>query len=317
MALEAVAGAVDYTYGGGVDYTPILYAKQMLIEYLETAVVPGITNHDYEGEIKEQGSEVIIPQLPTVQVEDHEKGAAVGEYEELSEDSVTLSIDYAKKWRFRIGSIDKAQAKYVLAPKFLKKAEYAMEMAIDTHVFEVIRSQAASANEGTTAGADSSLYNMGETTDPLILTKDNVLDWIADCAAVLSEQSVPEDNERFIVLPPWITNMIDKSELQNAAYSGDDESRMFKNRWIGELKGFNVHQSMSLYKATVGNNVEWDVMFGHRPALTFATQLTESDSLKDPQYFGMLYRGLQVYGFKAVKEEGLGHAVVTGNVSNG
>jgi len=314
MALDAVTGAVDY--GEGVDYIPILYGKQMLVEYLETAVVPAVTNTDYEGQIKEQGSEVRVSSLPEVTVEDHQRGAAVGEYEELTSDSVTLSIDYAKKYKFRIGTIDQAQSRFVLAPQFLKKSAYAMEMAIDTHVFSVIRAQANSDNEGTTAGADSGLYNLGATTTPLSLTKSNVLDWIADMASVLSEQSVPEDDQRWLCLPPFITNLIDKSELYKADISGDDKSRMYKGRYIGSLKGFAIHRTMSLYKAEVSSALEWDIMFGHKTAVTFAAQVTESDSLKTSQYFGKLYRGLNVYGFNTMQPLGLGHSVVTGSVSN-
>ncbi|NCC51631.1 MAG: hypothetical protein EOM20_10490 [Spartobacteria bacterium] len=312
MGIERVAGEINYGNGGGIDYVPILYAKQMLLEYLETAVVPGISNNDYEGEIKEQGDQVIISTMPEVSIEDHEKGAPVGDYEQLSSPSVKLDIDYAKKYKFRIGSIDQAQSRFILSPKFLKKAEYAMEIAIDGTVFGVIRGTAGSNNDGVSAGADSGSFDLGVTTDPKVLTKDNVLDWIADMACVLHEESVPDDNvDRWLGLAPWITNLIDKSELANAAYSGDEKSRFYKNRYIGQLKGFNIHQTMQQTKTVVGGKTEFDVSFGHKTALTFATQLVENESLKTGQYFGKLYRGLQVFGFKTTIPEGLGHSVVT------
>jgi len=311
MSMDAVAGAAALAYGGGVDYIPILYAKQLLVEYLERAVVPGITNHDYEGQIKEQGDRIIISSLPDVTVSDHDRGAPVGEYEELSNPSVTLFVDYAKKYKFRVGTIDQKQSRFILAPKFLSKAEYAMEMAIDSTVFGVLRGTADAANEGLTAGADCAAFDLGVTTDPVVLTKTNVLDWIADMATVLSEQSVPDDQDRWLTLPPWVTNLIDKSELQNSAYAGDGKSRMFKNRYIGSLKGFKIHQTMAQTKTTVGAHLEYDISFGHSSAVTFATQLIDNDSLKTSQYFGKLHRGLQVFGFKTVKPEGLGHSVVT------
>ncbi len=316
MALDAVLGAVNYSYGGDVDYIPILYGKQLLVEYLETAVVPAITNTDYQGQIKEQGSEVIISSLPDVTVEDHERGAEVGDYEELENPSVSLTIDYAKKYKFRVGTIDQAQARFVLAPKFLQKAEYAMEMAVDQHWFSQTRTTAAAANAGVTAGADSGLFDLGVTTDPLILSKTNVLDWVSSVATVLSEQSVPEDDDRWMAIPPWIQNLIDISELRQAHVSGDDRSSLYHGRPIGALHGIMLHRTMANYSATVGANVEWDILGGHRSAVTFATQVVDSDSLKTAQYFGKLYRGLQVYGFKTVKGEGLVHSVVTGAVLN-
>jgi len=305
--LERVVGHPNYSYGGTEgDYIPVLYGKQLLIEYLERAVVPGITNHDYEGDIKDQGDSVIISALPEVAIEDHERGAAVGTYEQLVGSSQTLEINYAKKYKFVVDVIDAKQARFVLAPKFLMKAEYAMEMAIDTHWFSITRADADSSNQGNTAGADSAMYSLGVTSSaPKVLTSDNVLDWIADIATVLSEQSVPEDDERWMALPPWVTNLIDQSALQDAGYSGKGMSLMYKNRWKGRLKGFNIHQTMSSYKATVNSKSEFSVLAGHKPAVTFATQLVRSDKLQDAQIWGDLYRGLQVYGFKTVEGKGL------------
>lgn len=308
MALERVAGHPNYEYGGTAgDYIPILYGKQLLVEYLERAVVPGITNHDYEQEITKQGSKVVISSLPDVSVEDHERGAPVGTYENLEGGSQELSIDYAKKYKFIISSIDAKQSRFVLAPKFLMKAEYALEMAIDAHWFQITRADAHASNMGATAGADSSMYNLGVTSSaPLVLTADNVLDWISDLATVLSEQSVMEDNERWLALPPWVMNLIDKSSMRDAGYSGKGMSPMYKNRWKDNLKGFNIHETMSTYKATVNSKSEFSILAGHKSAVTFATQMVEMEgNIVDSQYFGKLYRGLQVYGFRTVKSEGL------------
>ena len=43
----------------------------------------------------------------------------------------------------------------------------------------------------------------------------------------------------------------------------------------------------------------------------FATQLTETKTLDNPNGFGMLHRGLQVYGYKVCKSEALGLLVAT------
>lgn len=307
MAMELVAGHPDYTAGGSIDYIASLYGKQMLVEYLERAVVPGLTNHDYEGQIKEQGSKVIISSLPDVEITAQERGGPVGTYEILEAASQELSIDYGKKYKFVIDVIDEKQARFVLAPKFLTRAEYAMERAIDEHWFSITRADAHASNAGNTAGADSAMFSLGVTSSaPKVITADNVLTWIGDVATVLAEQSVPEDDgELWMALPPWVINLIDASSLQDAGYAGKGESSMYKNRFKGRLKGFNIHQTMSGYKATVNSKSEFSILAGHKSAVTFATQMVKADSLMDAQVWGKLYRGLQVYGFKTVKPEGL------------
>jgi len=45
--------------------------------------------------------------------------------------------------------------------------------------------------------------------------------------------------------------------------------------------------------------------------LTFASQMTEMESLRAESTFGNIIRGLQVYGYKVVKGEALATAVVT------
>lgn len=314
MAMDAVLGAVDYTLGGGIDYTPVIYGKQLLVEYLEKAVVPGVTNTDYQGDIKDMGSKVIIQVLPEVTVEDLPKGAAIGEYEELSAASTELSIDFRKVWKFKIEQVDAAQASFVLAPKFMQKAEYAMEVAIDGHWFTTTRSQGATENMGNgsgKAGVKSTAYTVGVTTSPVTLTKDNVIGWIADLAAVLSEQSVPRDAERHLSLPTCVANLINKSELQDASYAGQGESLIWRNAWIGRLGGFNVHESNNVYSATVNAKLEWSVIANHRSACAFATQIVESDKLKDTKYAGTFYRGFQVYGFNTINPKGLAVSIVT------
>jgi len=44
--------------------------------------------------------------------------------------------------------------------------------------------------------------------------------------------------------------------------------------------------------------------------LTFASQMTEMESIRAESTFGDIIRGLQVYGYKVVKPEALSMAVV-------
>jgi hypothetical protein len=56
---------------------------------------------------------------------------------------------------------------------------------------------------------------------------------------------------------------------------------------------------------------EYACYFGHKCALTFASQLVKNEgNLPSERTFGRLYRGLQVYGYEVIKPEALGYVVI-------
>ena len=63
--------------------------------------------------------------------------------------------------------------------------------------------------------------------------------------------------------------------------------------------------SHNLNKVTDTGNLCYSVIGGHKLGLTFATQMTNMESLRAESTFGTIIRGLQVYGFQVVKPEAL------------
>ena len=79
-----------------------------------------------------------------------------------------------------------------------------------------------------------------------------------------------------------------------------------RNGKVGTIDRFTVYQSNNVY-----NDGTDDVaLFGHPTALTFASQMAKVDTLRNQNYFGSLVRGLQVYGYKVVKPEAIGYALI-------
>jgi len=178
-------------------------------------------------------------------------------------------------------------------------------ISIDTNVLANIYSDADSDNKGTTAGAGSSGYSMGVTGTPLLIDKDNILDVIVDMGSILDEQNVPQ-TQRWVVLPPLFCGMIKKSDLKDASLAGDATSVM-RNGRLGMIDRFMIYSSNNI--ATAVSGTEHNIVAGHPSAVTFASQLTKNETLKNQDDFGDLVRGLQVFGYKVIKEEGLIHCV--------
>jgi hypothetical protein len=52
------------------------------------------------------------------------------------------------------------------------------------------------------------------------------------------------------------------------------------------------------------------IIAGHKMGFTFASQMTEMETIRAQSTFGNIVRGLQVYGYKVTKGEALAQAVV-------
>jgi len=55
---------------------------------------------------------------------------------------------------------------------------------------------------------------------------------------------------------------------------------------------------------------KYNIIAGHKMGFTFASQMSNMETIRSESTFGNIVRGLQVYGYKVVKGEALAQAVV-------
>ena len=300
MSFPRAPGTTDMG-STAMQYIPELWANKLLVKYYDSTVLSVITNTQYEGMISKHGDTVHIRQRPDMIIRDYVKGQTlVNEQPEAA--SVDLLIDQGKYWSFVTEDIDVKQTDIKnFVDEWTTDAAEQLKINIDTDVLGDIPADVHASNQGLTAGVKTSSFNLGVAGTPLGLTKANILDYIVDCGTVLDEQNVPE-NGRFFIMPPWANNLIKKSDLKDASLAGDSVSIM-RNGLIGMIDRFKLYNSNLLD----GNTTDGvSMLFGHDDATTFATQLTNSKVLDNPNGFGMLHRGLQVFGYEVVKPEALG-----------
>jgi len=132
-----------------------------------------------------------------------------------------------------------------------------------------------------------------------------VLDYIVDLGTVLDEANAPE-GDRFLVIPAKMAGMIKKSDLKDASLTGDSVS-VLRNGRLGMIDRFTLYMSHNL-SVTSG---KFSIIAGHKMGFTFASQMTEMESLRAESTCGNVIRGLQVYGYKVVKPEALAQGIVT------
>lgn len=300
MAFPVTAG---YTQYSGT-FIPEIWSGKLQVKFYKSTILGEITNNDWEGEIKGQGDKVKIRTVPTITIRDYTKGMNLTN-EVPTSAPIELLIDQGKYFSVVVDDIDATQSDVKLMDMFTNDASEQMKIAIDGLVLNGVKAAAATANKGATAGAISGNINLGTDAAPRGCSKTTVLDIILDMGLALDEQNVPETG-RWLAIPAWMASIIKGSELRQAYLTGDSASPL-RNGKIGMIDRFTVYVSNNLPKTADNDSY---VMAGTSDAISFASQITNVETLRAQSTFGNIMRGLNVFGYSVIKPEALINAVV-------
>jgi hypothetical protein len=255
----------------------------MQAKFYKQSVLPAISNTDYEGEISGQGDKVIIRTVPSVTIGDYNGSITT---QELATSKVELNIDKAKYFSFKVDDVLKAQADIDLIEKASSDASEGMRIAVETDVLAGVITGATTIGSQTTVSASNILAN--------ILAMSTSLDNL----------NIPEEG-RFIVLNPAQISLLKQSELRQAYLTGDSTSPL-RNGKVGMVDRFTVYQSNMLHTPAAGADAGYShVLAGHPKAISFASQFSNTETVRLEATFGDAVRGLKVFGSKVVTPDAL------------
>ena len=294
MAFPVAPGAAAYSG----NFIPEIWASKLIVNFYDATVLAAIANTDYEGEIKNMGDKVQIRTTPDLTIRSYEKGMTL-QVERPDKPKLTLNIDQGEYFAAVEDDVDKIQADIDLLNTWSRDASEKMKVKIDSNVLPGFIADVSSSNQGATAGRLSASYSLGTSGSPVTLTRANVLDYIVDVGTVLDEANSPEQ-DRWMVIPAWMAGMIKKSDLKDASLTGDSVTPL-RNGRLGMIDRFTLYVSHNLYKS----GSTYGIVAGHKMGLTFASQMTQMETIRSETTFGTIVRGLQVYGYKVVKPEAL------------
>lgn len=297
MAYPVANGSVSYSG----TFIPEIWSKKLIEKFYASTVLTAISNTNYEGEIRSQGDKVKIRTIPTLNINDYKSGDNLINQRPTSS-NVELLIDKGKYWSAIVDDVQDVQSDIGLMNMWAQDAAEQMKIAIDTDVLGSIYADADAANKGDTAGAISGNLALGTTASAEQVNKDTILTYIMRLAQCLDEQNRPETG-RFLVLPYWATTLLKLSDIKDASLTNDGTSPL-RNGRVGMIDRFTVYQSNNLPWVTDTNKC-WYVYAGVKNALTFASQLTKTESLRAESTFGSIMRGLHVYGYKVIDPKSL------------
>jgi hypothetical protein len=311
---------------------PTVWSAKLNAKFYAATVFGEIANTNWQGEISGMGDKVIINTAPSITVTDYVVGGSLS-YQVPTPDTLEMNIDKGKAFAFQINDVLEYQAKPKLLDMFTADAGEQMKIQIDSTVIYNTVFQAAAANQGTAAGAKSGSFSLGTSGAPIVVNAtagdvNNVLTKILQLASVLDEQNVPE-SDRFLLLDPATRTLLMNTNLAQAQFMGDSQS-LVRNGKIGVIDRFTVYVTNQLPFAAAAATV-WTsgagnetsivatthasrrrvLVAGHKSGITFASQITKMETVRNPNDFGDFIRSLNVFGFKVVKPEALAVCIVS------
>ena len=301
MAFATSSGHPQYTG----NFIPEIWSGKLIENFYDATVLSAISNTDYEGEIRNMGDTVNIRTTPEITIQTYVKGQTLS-VENPDKAKLQLVIDKGEYFACVEDDVDQVQTDMNLMDMWSKDASERMKIKIDQRVLTDILPDVSANNKGQTAGAISGNIDLGVAGTPEALTKDNVIGKIVDMGTVLDEANCPEQN-RFLVIPAKMAGLIKQSDLKDASITGDGSTPL-RNGRLGMIDRFTVYVSHNLKKTAGG---EFSVIGGHTMGFTFASQMTNMETIRSETTFGNIIRGLQVYGYKVVKPEALATMIVS------
>ena len=266
-----------------VNFIPEVFSKLLQAKFYSKSILPEISNTDYEGEISGQGDKVTVRTVPAVTINDYSGSITT---QELTTAKVEMNIDKAKYYSFKVDDVLSAQADINMLEAASTDASEGMRIAVETDVLS------SAVTGATTIGAQTTI------------TSSNILEEILTLSKTLDELNIPEEG-RFIVLSPEFISMLKQSELRQAYLTGDAASPL-RNGLVGMVDRFKVFQSNMVYTPAAGGDAGYThVLAGHPKALSFASQFTNTETVRMESTFGDQVRGLKVFGSKVIVPDAL------------
>lgn len=333
-----MASSITITGGKGdfglKSYIPQIYSPKLREKFWYNTILRKITNTEFKGQFKDKGDTIIVRCMPDIGTSRFVDGMKIA-YQKPESYDIQFKIDKGLYYAFVVSNVQRAFSDISgWAEKWTDDGGKQLAQDWEIWFFKDIGSgtKADSANIGTAAGAISASYNLGSTGAPVSLYKSDSaaaagtavnngdkttpMELITRCAATLDEQKGGAGASKFIIVPVWMTQVLQNSEVFQAADKmGDDVSILRKDAVtsIGKVAGLDVYVSNLLPKTLLNgtSRYEYPIIFGDNSAITFADEVSITEVLRDKSVVGDFHRSLQIADWFVRYPERFGVAFVT------
>ena len=277
-------------------FTTELFSKKVNIKLDKQGTYTDIVNRKWEGEIKNEGDRVTIYTIGNLTAKDYDpKNPTAIVYDNPTGDKQTLIVDQIKVIPFKVGDVQNLWANLNLVDQYTDRIAVAGAETKDAHLHTV-----------AVAGAGTKLYD----ASALALTEDNVWKLICQLQATLKRKNALKNGRDYsgkrpaLVVSPEVEGMLLQSKNYFANAFGNE---VLRKGQIGHIGLFDV------FTNTVNGDGtgEQTIVALTSDAITYAEQITKTETLRDKDEVGDFVRCLMVYGSKVVNPDCIVTAKVT------
>lgn len=288
-------------------FTPELWSEKLNVELDNHGKYMDIVNHKYEGEIKNKGDKVYFYTLGDLTVSDYDPNATGFSgitYADPTGDKQYLEITQQKIIPFKVDDIQAVQSNIDLVNQYIRRIAVAASQTKDLYIHGL-----ATTNAKTKRNSAS----------PLAITKDNIWGEICAMYAVLGRENALVNGVDYagkrpaLVITPEIEGIVKQCSQFFANAVGAD---VLRKGQIGSLGGFDVFVDTNIQSEKIGTGASASyaqtMVALTSDAITYAEQITKTETLRDKDEVGDFVRCLLVYGGKVANPA----CIVTSKVQN-
>lgn len=255
------------------------------------------------------GDTVRINAIGDVTVYNYTKDTDINAPQSMTDAQTMLTISQAKYYNVAIDDVDRAQAHPDVYAEMIRWAGYKIALTMDSY-YAGFYTDAVSL-----IGSSSSFQTVSVPTSANVGGGTTLYDYLVFMGQKLNEQAVPEDSDRWCVVPPWGKTLLmqdirftsfNTDAGRQAILSGklDASGGNAAEGYIGMIDNMSVYKSLNAphLGGTVGVSGSQDVVLaGHRMAVTKAEGLNETEAYRPPYRFSDAVKSLVLYGAKTVR----------------
>ena len=315
MAFNSASGHNNLPSG---NFTPEIFSQKVLKFFRRASVAEDITNTDYAGEIDNFGDTVRIIKEPTITVSSYSRGAVVNP-QDLADDQITMVVDQANAFAFKIDDIEERQSHVNFEALATSSGAYALKRKYDANILTAMAAGAGLTGE---SGAETAQISGIGTLGSALASGDTAVNTMLAMAQALDEQSVPEENRWFIAPPAWYKQLFSAgAKFAEVQVTGDATSPL-RNGLVslGNIAGFQCYKSTALVSnggtdqvtlsGLATDGTEEVVLAGHMSSTATASHIAKTEVVRSTETFSDIVRGMHVFGRKVLRPEAMVRAVV-------
>ena len=261
------------------NFIPTVWSEVLYEELSKKYVGVANCNREFDGDIKEMGSEVKVCGISPVTVFEYAKGENLPYLEELSDNCVTIPVSMAHAFNFIVDDIDIAQSHPNLMRAAMRSAAEALANSADAFVYRLYDEIPEHRVISDTAATYETFL------DDIIKARQLILEGGGCNSDIVLEVS------------PAVASLILKAKIM---YGTSDNSKALDNGYLGSICGCDVYVSHNVESDYEGDRKVFFCMMRTKRAIAFVDQLTKIDAYRPENRFADAVKGLHLFGGKVI-----------------